>query len=313
MRFLFRKLLPPKYTDTEGRPPSTLVLWLMGFYLLAYTGAYQRYVNRVTIIETRANSIFEQISSPDLRKNALNRISTVQNMPCPNKPIIWQPLSIFKSFYQEQTYLEIAELLKVTVENLKADLDSVNLSDAYLLAADLTGANLKNAELKGANLQMAQLSDANLWESTLEEAMLNEATLVRALARRAMLRKAKLQKANLRSARLQEANLRNADLQKADLSESFFKEAIFIQANLQETNLMDAYLQEVDLTGADLSGAVFTRATLKNAILTEANLINAVDLTAESLCETESFYRAKLDPDLEIQVIEQCPHLLKKP
>lgn len=313
LRFIFRKLLPQKYSDTEGRPPSTIVLWLIGLYLLAYAGAYQRYANRVDIIETRANAIFEQISSPDMRKYAINRISAVQNMPCPNRPIIWEPLSILRSFFHEQTYPEIAELLKVTVENLKAHLDSVNLSDAYLVAADLAGANLKNAQLKGANLQKAQLSDANLWESILEEAILNEATLVRALARKATLRNAKLKKANLRSIRLQEANLKDADLHKADLSGAFLNEAILVRANLRETNLLDAYFQEADLTGADLRNAVFTRAYLKKANLTEANLKNTIDLTVDPLCETKSLYRAKLDPELEKQVKEKCPHLLEKP
>jgi uncharacterized protein YjbI with pentapeptide repeats len=313
LRFIFRKLLPQKYSDTEGRPPSTIVLWLIGLYLLAYAGAYQRYANRVDIIETRANAIFEQISSPDMRIYAINRISAVQNMPCPNRPIIWEPLSIFRSFYLEQTYSEIAELLKATVENLKADLASVNLSYAYLVAADLSGANLKNSQLTGANLQKAQLSGANLWESTLVAAILNEATLVRVLARRANLLKTKLQKANLRSIRLQEANLTDADLHKADLSGSFLNEAILVRANLRETNLMDAYFQEADLTGTDFRNAVFTRASLKKANLTEANLKNTIDLTVDLLCETKSLFRAKLDPELEKQVKEQCPQLLKKP
>jgi uncharacterized protein YjbI with pentapeptide repeats len=312
LRFIFRKLLPQKYSDVQGRPPSTIVLWLIGLYLVTYAGAYERYENRVSIIEIRANALVELISSPDMRKFAINRIPTVQNMPCPSRPRIWEPQSIFRSFFHEQMYPEIAELLKVTLENLKAHLDSVNLNDAYLVAADLTGANLKNAQLKRANLQNAQLSDANLWEAILEEAILSEATLVRALARKATLRKANLQKANLRSMRLQEADLKDADLHKADLSGAFLNEAILVRTNLQETNLMDAYLQEADLTGADLAQAVFTGVHLRKANLTEANLQNAIDLSVENLCEAISLYRVTLDPELEKQVNEQCPHLLKK-
>ncbi len=81
LRFLFRKLFPPKYTDTEGRTPSTIVLWLMEFYLLAYAGAYQRYVNRVTIIETRANSIYRAQLDPDLEKRVIEQCPHVLKKP----------------------------------------------------------------------------------------------------------------------------------------------------------------------------------------------------------------------------------------
>ena len=79
IRFVFRKFLPPKYSDTGGRPPSTIIFWLIGTYLVSYAVAYQRYENRVGLIESRANTIFQLLSSTDTRKFAISRIPTVQN------------------------------------------------------------------------------------------------------------------------------------------------------------------------------------------------------------------------------------------
>ena len=78
-----------------------------------------------------------------------------------------------------------------------ADLEGVNLDDAYLNGANLAGANLNNAYLLGANLARADLRGADL----------NNAYLRYASLRGADLRGANLVGANLAAAHLYNTNV----------------------------------------------------------------------------------------------------------
>jgi hypothetical protein len=188
LRFIWEKIIPPDPYDpkTNKRKPATFFLWAVGIYITFFVITSQRYENRIDIIENRANSIFTQLGTPNYKK-ALGRIPRVQNMPCPIKPEIPHPATVFKSLFQNTTYTEIVELLKETVENWK---DS------------LTGVDLSFAQLQRANLRGAQLDSANLWKANLQEAVLWEANL---------------QGAELFGTNLQRAGLLGVDLQGADL------------------------------------------------------------------------------------------------
>lgn len=166
IRVIWSKILPPK--EKTGRTPSTFLLWVIGIYVALYGITSQRYENRIDIIENRANAIFAQLST-DTYKNALSRISIVQNMPCPKKPYILKPRTVFSSLLgSEGRYDIMVELLKETIEDWKDKLGGVNLNGAQLQEAKFWGANLTAADLRGANLEWADLELANLTGADLQ-------------------------------------------------------------------------------------------------------------------------------------------------
>jgi uncharacterized protein YjbI with pentapeptide repeats len=174
--YIYRKAKP----DKEPHPLPTLPLWLIGIYIAFFGIASQRYENRVDIIENRANSIFTQLST-SARTSALSRISTVQNYPCPTKPKIFNPVSVFRSiFWIDTLYAEMVELLLSTIEDWKKELAGVDLGHAKLDGAKLNGAKLQDANFYGANLRYASLRYANLEGVSLVYANLEGANLTHA-------------------------------------------------------------------------------------------------------------------------------------
>jgi uncharacterized protein YjbI with pentapeptide repeats len=283
LEFIYRKFYPSK----NPQPLPTGFIWLIGIYVAFFGVASQRYENRIDIIENRANSIFAQLAT-DAYKKALSRISTVQDMWCPKKPDILNPISIFRSLFIEAEYPEMVKLLKETIEDWKEKLDGVNLNNAHLRGAHLRGAGLSEADLSAADLSESDLKEANLFRAV-------------------------LLKANLRKADLMEANLRRADLRKADLRESDFMEANLREADLREANLSGAGLSEADLSGAGLIEADLSGADLSGADLSRASLSGAKNLTINQLCKAKTLYLAKLLPRIKQQTEKKCPELLKEP
>ena len=121
---------------TGKQQPIRFFLWFVGIYVALFGIASQRYENRVDIIENRINSIFTQLSTP-LYKKALGRIGETQNMPCPLKPDIKNPLTVYQSLFKETVYFEGVNLLKATVENWGDSLSGAHLMFAYLIGARL--------------------------------------------------------------------------------------------------------------------------------------------------------------------------------
>ena len=128
LEFIYTKFNPPKNPQTL----PTGFIWLIGIYVAFFGVASQRHDNRIDIIENRANSIFAQLAVSSSEKRALSRIPRVQNMPCPYKPNILNPLSVFLSLFRDSKYEEVSAQLKETIEDWKDSLDSVNLSEAIL-------------------------------------------------------------------------------------------------------------------------------------------------------------------------------------
>jgi hypothetical protein len=107
-------------------------------------------------------------------------------------------------------------------ENMRAnlngvDLSHVDLSYVNLSYANLNGANLSYANLNETNLNEANLNGANLNEANLSEANLNEASLIKANLSGASLIKTNLNEANLKMANLSHVDLSGASLLRANL------------------------------------------------------------------------------------------------
>jgi len=239
----WRTIRPPINPETGKRPPSTFFIWLSGalsVYVALFSIASQRYESRVDVIENRANTVFSQLSIKEIRTETLSRVSYIQNMQCPSKPIMIKPISVFLSLFSEDTdYLNIVELMRDTIVIWKKSLENTNL-----LFADLTNANLEKANLKNTNLKEARLRGANLNNSTLQNASLVNANL---------------QDASLESANLQNANLNNANLFEANLRYANLTETVLSNVNLQK-----AYLENADLKGVDLSETKLEKANFEN-------------------------------------------------
>jgi len=152
LEFIYRKFNPSK----NPQPLPIGFIWLIGIYVASFGVASQRYENRVDIIDNRVNSISAELAN-DVYKKALSRISTVQNMWCPEKPEILNPLSVIRSLFKETENQELVQLLKETIEDWKEKLDGVDLYQAKLAGASLEKANLNQAQLRRAELQKAKL------------------------------------------------------------------------------------------------------------------------------------------------------------
>ncbi|ETR68990.1 MAG: hypothetical protein OMM_09978 [Candidatus Magnetoglobus multicellularis str. Araruama] len=139
-----KTIRPPINPETGNRPPSTFLIWVSGvisIYVALFSIASQRYENRANVIENRANAVFAQLGIKDIRAETLSRISTIQNMSCPTKPIIFEPITVFKSLLsREEKYRDIVELMRDTLIIWKETLENVNLSNAYLPNSNLQDA-----------------------------------------------------------------------------------------------------------------------------------------------------------------------------
>ena len=148
----------------------------------------------------------------------------------------------------------------------RADLSSVNLTDADLTRANLRFAVLTRANLTGVNLYGADLIGASLTDADLTRVNLSDANLTRA----------NLTHANLSGVDLSDADLAGADLTCANLIGADLTGANLYCVNLTHANLSSADLTRADLAGADLSDADLTDADLTDASLTLATLTDTI-------------------------------------
>ena len=321
-----------KFNPSDGLPTGPL--WVVGIYVALFSIASQRYENRIDIIENRANSIYAQLGTT-ARKKALGRIARVQRMKAPVRPQFSDIASPFVSLVVDTTYQAMVNQLRDTVEDRKAELDSVNLFRADLRGADLSKAHLSQADLReadlfkadlseavlsGANLFKADLFEANLRGAHLRDAHLSWAHLRGADLRGTLLLKGDLFKVNLRGADLREADLSKADLREADLSLAVMRGAILRGAHLFKADLFKVNLRGADLRGADLSRAFLREADLNGSHLYEAHLLKTDlrgadlrgvrGLSAAQLCESLSLWQARMDTTQRAEAEKQCPETL---
>lgn len=184
IRYFWQTIYPPAGPSHTKRVPSTFLINIFAIfavYVILFGIAQQGYNSRIGIIENRANTILSQLSIPNeiVRKNAIEMIPMVQNMPCYDKPNLYEPISVMRYFLKspDQPHKAINKILKTTVENFKNQLDSTILSKADLRDANLHGANLSRAVLSNSNLSGADLRSAELYAAVLDGANLQGADL----------------------------------------------------------------------------------------------------------------------------------------
>ena len=297
LRFVWEKTRPPIDPTTKKRPPATFMIWAFGtflIYIALFGLASHRYENRIDIIENRTNALITHLSTPAFKK-AIERIPDIQKMKVPVKPEILKPSSVILSIFSSNIeYHEMVDRLKKMIEDWKASLQGVSLVGADLSHLDLSGAKLQNADLSGA-----RLSNTDLDKAWLSHAVLNHANLSHAILEHAALFHTKLTDSNLEQSLLTNAEMVNAILKGANLSWAMLK---------------DANLYKADFEGANLKSANLDGARLKDANFGNSNLDGIKGLKVDQLCKAKSLYGVKLlDPKLEKQVKEKCPHLFEKP
>ena len=177
----------------------------------------------------------------------------------------------------------------------QAYLISANLTNARLISTTLTNANLTGATVAGADFGCTNLTSSQLYSTASYQNLdlqgigmdcnnltgwdfsgqnLTSGTFILATLTNANLMGANLSSAWLLSATLTSASLTGANLTNAQLSSATLTSASLTGANLTNAQLSSATLNNANLTGATLSRAELGSATLISANLTNANLSN---------------------------------------
>jgi uncharacterized protein YjbI with pentapeptide repeats len=201
-----------------------------------------------------------------------------------------------------------------------ANLQKAILSDGHFVSADFTYANLQKARCSGEG--EGTFRNAYFRSADLQEAYFNDSSFVGADFQRA-----NLTRSTFRLCYLNKSNLTFANMQQIALVGSFLKDAILKNADLQNAILRSVHeeanhgsdytfinvLIGADLTEANLMGADLKDVDFSEAILKKANLIGAKNLGLVQLTKAKTLYQAKLDPELEQQILEKYPYLLEEP
>jgi uncharacterized protein YjbI with pentapeptide repeats len=177
---------------------------------------------------------------------------------------------------EEAAYKNVGNIKRLNREKVY----KLNLSHCYLRKTTLNKVNLENSNFNSSDLSDCSLISANL-------------------------RNTRFNQANLSNARLDFAELENAHLSGANLKGSSPIRANFKSANLIKANFENALLMETNFEEACLIGCNF-----KNANLSKANLKTAIGLTLDQLLDCKSLYKANIDSDLKLKILEKKPALL---
>lgn len=179
---------------------------------------------------------------------------------------------------EEAAYKNVGNIRRLNRERVY----KLNLSNSYLRKTTLNKINLENSNLNSSNL-----SDCTLISAKLKNTRFNQANLTNA----------RLDFANLELAHLSGANLYNSSPIRAN-----FKSAFLIKTNFENALLMESNFDDACMIGCNL----------KNANLSKANLRTAVGLTVDQLLECKSLYKAEIDTDLKLKLLERKPELFSE-
>lgn len=151
-----------------------------------------------------------------------------------------------------------------------AELNSLDLRDAYLAKSNFEGASLYGTSLRRANLNHCNFTDANLTSADFHGDVENGANLDHSLFVRAL---------------AHDADFRRAYLSHCDFSGADLKGARFEHADLSDANFSNANLRGARLFGARLKGAIFYKADLTGAIIYEQGVAapESVDFSGAKL------------------------------
>jgi len=162
-----------------------------------------------------------------------------------------------------------------------AELDSCDLTQAYLVGANLTGAGFREATLANADFTDAQVAEANFFGTT--------------------------GKGFIAAQLYGTASYKARDLYGVGLGGNDLTGWNFANQNLTGARFPGATLENANLAGATLTGAYFYRATLANANLAGANLTRAqfglavltnADFTDAQVTETAFGWGLEISPPI---------------
>jgi len=196
-----------------------------------------------------------------------------------------QRIRMYQDEIDDYRLLESEEASFRTVGNIKR-LNRHHISQINLVNASMPKTNLNYVNLKGSNMNSANLSNSSLIESNLECTRLNQA--------------------NFENSNMNQACMRGAYASGANFKDSFLIKAQLQSALLIKANFNNAYLMEADLQNSYLMGADF-----ENASLYKADLRGAKGLTVEQLLKAKTLYLAKLDKELQVQLLQAEPALVE--
>ncbi len=167
-------------------------------------------------------------------------------------------------------------------------------------AAFRTAGNIKRLnrqKIYSLNLADSHISRTNLNYVRLIDTNLNLADVSNSLMIGAVIEDTRLNQTNFAGANLNRASLKNSFANGADFSNAYMINVDLENTYLIKANLEGAVLMEANLRGCDLNGA-----NLKNTNLFKADLRGARGLSLEQVKEAKNLHRAKMDPELLIQV-----------
>jgi autotransporter-associated beta strand protein len=149
-----------------------------------------------------------------------------------------------------------------------ADLDSLDLTQAYLLAANLTNTNLSGSTLTNANFTGGTLTNAVFSAATLTNANLTDTYVTGADFGSSNLTTSQLYTtASYVAQNLQGIGLKGNDLTGWNLAGQNLSHANLKNTNLTTASLFSAALNDVNLSGATVLGAIFGNTNITSSQL----------------------------------------------
>jgi uncharacterized protein YjbI with pentapeptide repeats len=146
------KIVPNRF---QGQEAPTFFLWLIGIYIAGFGIASQRYENTTYKIDNLVSSMISVLPT-EMRDYALQRIPKIQWEPCPFKPEILDPRSVWLSLFGDSCQYESqVEHLKNILEENGKKLNSLNLG-----YCDLRGTIFINSNFEKTNLGYSKMEQA---------------------------------------------------------------------------------------------------------------------------------------------------------
>ncbi|TAH24674.1 MAG: pentapeptide repeat-containing protein [Cytophagales bacterium] len=165
-----------------------------------------------------------------------------------------------------------------------------------LLRDNVTKIDLNNCYLRNLNLNFANLKGANLNYADLEQSTLIDTNFVYA----------RLNQANFNDTNLNRANMSNSLLSGASMKRTKGIKTNFEKACLIKADFQDAFLIEANFQDCDMSGAEF-----ENANLYMPDFRGVKGLLPEQLSRAKMIVKPKFDTELESEINQHFPEILK--
>ncbi|WP_299769732.1 pentapeptide repeat-containing protein [uncultured Pseudoteredinibacter sp.] len=224
LRFVYRKIRPHTHQEENAsgfRKPSTFFLWFIGLWVASYGIASQKYENRLDRAESKLALLASQLYGGQ-RTQALERLGTVQNTPCPRNPTLLNLKSITHAIFSENS--KCRSVVEGAQDILVANKDHLN---------DLT---LNNLNLSGTQLNLANFTKSELFNTDLSSAKLYQAQFVGSIFVNVDFTDANLRNSNFKGAKGTLLDFTNANLVEADFTN--FTVGYRMNGNLDEDELI---------------------------------------------------------------------------